>query len=342
VLRGQNQGVAVETNPLLAPWQRFDTIWYERIAEQGYRPHDGSTAFRPLYPLLIRLLSTVTGNSLLAALLIANLCFIALVALVHYLAWQHGGAAAARRATALYVLFPSAFFLLCGYSESLFILCCAAGLVAAQRRRWGWAGVAGALAALTRQHGGLMIIPLAILFVQAYGGRTRDHWRQAAWLLLPPLGTLAFPVYTALVVGAPFSPMAVQAQQWGHPVMWPWETVRDYVALIRAPAWHFINSPGGNYVELWDLTCIGLFGLLILLSARSLGAALTAYNLVQYTVGLTGLHSTSRFMLPLVPVFMVLGCWTVRRRLIFDVVLAISLALYLFFAAQFALDSWVA
>ena len=57
---------------LLGVWQRFDTLWYLRIAAQGYAPHDGSTVYFPLYPMLIRLLGTLfASNYLLAALVLA-------------------------------------------------------------------------------------------------------------------------------------------------------------------------------------------------------------------------------------------------------------------------------
>src|SRR5689334_3256425 len=38
---------------LLWPFARYDVIWYTGIAEQGYAYRAGSTAFHPLYPLLI-------------------------------------------------------------------------------------------------------------------------------------------------------------------------------------------------------------------------------------------------------------------------------------------------
>ncbi len=303
-IRAQYLGLPTDHNAVLAPWQRFDTLWYQKIALQGYQPDNGSTAFRPLYPILIRIVSVLTGNTLLAALLVSNLCFIALVMFVHALASERFGQFAALPGTMLYVLFPAAFFLLSGYSESLFVLCCAASLFAASHRRWGWAGLAALLAALTRNHGGLMFLPLAVLFWQTQPRAAR--WPGALWLLLPLVGIISFSLYTSLVIHAP-SMLAVQAQQWGHPVMWPWQTVTSYIALIRAPGWHLINSPAGNYVELWDLACIGIFLVLIVATARTLGLVLTLYNVFNYAVALTGLHSTSRFMLPLFPVFLVPG-----------------------------------
>src|SRR4051812_39892948 len=61
---------------LVTAWERFDGLWYLRIASGGYANGDGSAAFFPLYPLLIRGLSfALGGHPLAAALLVSNLAF---------------------------------------------------------------------------------------------------------------------------------------------------------------------------------------------------------------------------------------------------------------------------
>ena len=49
---------------LVRPWERWDTVWYLKIAEHGYTDY-GSTAFLPLYPLLIRVVGTLLGGHVL-------------------------------------------------------------------------------------------------------------------------------------------------------------------------------------------------------------------------------------------------------------------------------------
>ncbi|MFQ6000467.1 MAG: hypothetical protein ACE5LG_02225, partial [Anaerolineae bacterium] len=57
-------------------WQRFDTLWYLKIATHGYSPALGDIHFPPLYPVLIRAVGTfLLGNYLLAALLISNAAY---------------------------------------------------------------------------------------------------------------------------------------------------------------------------------------------------------------------------------------------------------------------------
>src|SRR5690349_16948462 len=52
---------------LLWPVVRYDVIWYMGIAEHGYAYKAGSTAFHPLYPLLMGLLGRLLGGHYLLA-----------------------------------------------------------------------------------------------------------------------------------------------------------------------------------------------------------------------------------------------------------------------------------
>src|SRR5262249_30863375 len=57
---------------VLDPWQHWDGQWFLRIAQRGYFDDDGSAAFLPAYPWLVRLVTRVTGgDSLVAACLVS-------------------------------------------------------------------------------------------------------------------------------------------------------------------------------------------------------------------------------------------------------------------------------
>jgi len=125
-------GMAVEPNPLLALWQRFDTNWYLAIATRGYAA-DGSTVYFPLYPFLIRAVSAVIGNAMLAALLVSNLALIGVLVMLYRLTETLFDTASARRTVAYLFLFPTGFFLLAAYTESLFLLFVVGAFVFGQR-----------------------------------------------------------------------------------------------------------------------------------------------------------------------------------------------------------------
>src|SRR3954452_10203486 len=104
---------------LFAPLARWDSVWYLGIAHGGY---DGaSTAFFPVYPLLVRALAP--GGSPAALLVSAYAVSLASLAAALYLMRRLAeielGPEAARRAVLLLAFFPGALWLGAPYSESL-------------------------------------------------------------------------------------------------------------------------------------------------------------------------------------------------------------------------------
>jgi hypothetical protein len=49
-------------NVFLSSWQRWDALWYQYIAEEGYRGGGSAAAFYPLYPLLSRAAAVPFGG----------------------------------------------------------------------------------------------------------------------------------------------------------------------------------------------------------------------------------------------------------------------------------------
>lgn len=157
---------------LVAPAARWDAVWFLTIAHDGYgTPADHpQAAFFPLYPLAMRALGWVVGSPLLAGVAISLACLLVALAALHRLAALELGSERAARTTVLLTAFaPAAVFLSAVYSEALFLAVSVGALLAARQGRWAWAGALGALAALTRSNGVLIVVPLALLFL--YGPR---------------------------------------------------------------------------------------------------------------------------------------------------------------------------
>ena len=139
---------------LVTAWERFDALWFLRIAAHGYANGDGSATFFPLYPLLVRWVSAVVGgHPLAAALLVSNFSFLGGLVVLYVLSRTELSEETARRAVLYVAIFPTAFFFFAPYSESTFFLLAVTTLWAARRQRWAIAALAGALAALTRSLG---------------------------------------------------------------------------------------------------------------------------------------------------------------------------------------------
>lgn len=104
---------------LAAPWYRWDTVNYIEIAQNGYA-NPQNTIWPPLYPLLIRGGLALGLHPLAAALLVSNAAALGFFWLLYRLAEREWDAALARHTLLAVVIFPTAFFLVAGYSESLF------------------------------------------------------------------------------------------------------------------------------------------------------------------------------------------------------------------------------
>jgi Mannosyltransferase (PIG-V) len=120
---------------LLSTWQRWDALWYQRIAEAGYRPGDGTAHFQPLYPLLARIVSVpLSGQVVWAELLVSSAAFALAMWLLYRVARFDVGPLVARLSVLLTALFPTGFFLLAPYTEALYLTLTVAALYLA--RSW--------------------------------------------------------------------------------------------------------------------------------------------------------------------------------------------------------------
>src|SRR3954454_14038249 len=166
---------------LFAPLARWDATWYLGIAHGGYDA--ASSAFFPLYPLLVRALAPGGApGALLPAAYAASLAALAgALYLLRRLAELEVGAPAARRTVLLLAFFPGSLWLGAPYSESLFLLLSVGAVYAARTGSWAWAGGCAALASGTRSAGIVLLVPLVMIW---WRGRPRD----LAWLALAPAG----------------------------------------------------------------------------------------------------------------------------------------------------------
>ena len=324
------QGATANPTPILAIWQRFDTNWYLKIAQLGYTENDGSTAFFPLYPVLVKFVSLLTGDYLIAALLVANAAFLGALVLFHKLAEGYFEAGVVRRSLLYLVLFPTSFFFLAAYSESLFLFLVLAALLAAKRRHWVWAALFGSLAALARLQGVLMVIPLFYIWWRQTGER---RWVQAIFLALIPLSTLAFLFYTKL------SLIGTYQTAWNQTLVWPWMNIWRMAGILI--------SGKGSLIDILNLSVTLLFGILFVLAWRQIPREWFLYTTVMFLAPMFRINtmqplvSMSRYVLVLFPLFCLLGKWGQKAWVNRIIVYAGFLAA-LYFSAQFLTWGWVA
>jgi hypothetical protein len=233
---------------LVTAWERFDALWFLRVATGGYVDGDGSAAFFPLYPLLTRGVSFVLGgHPLAAALLISHASFFAALVIFYLLTESEHDEATARRAVLYLAVFPTAFFFVAPYSESLFLLLAVSSLAAARRGRWALAGVAGALASATRSVGVLLPLPLAVEAIHRWRERRESPIGPLLWSAVAALGIAAYLLFWGWKSGDWLAPLHQQAQWQREPTL-PWETIAS--GTREAFQWPGVY-PGGYHLLDW-------------------------------------------------------------------------------------------
>ena len=149
----------------LAGW---DGVRYISIAVHGYN-NAFVTGFFPLYPLVASIIHVVISSPLDSALIISWASFIG--AIYFYLKiikrfFNIKDNAAALKAVLLFVLFPSAMYMIAAYSESLFALFALGGIYYALERKYLKAGLMTMFATAARINGVFIVLFVALILFE--------------------------------------------------------------------------------------------------------------------------------------------------------------------------------
>jgi hypothetical protein len=348
---------------LFNPWGHWDGVWYIKIATSGYADGDGSTAFFPLFPMMLRYVGVVLhGNLLITGIVISLLCYAGSVWLLFRLVRMDFDEQLASRAVIYLAIGPLSFFLQAVYTESLFLLLTLACFVFAREGRWRLAGIMGLLATLTRSTGVLLLIPMAYYYYERRGWKLRKTDSHVANMLMVIEGLLVWMTYLALAFGKPMAFSSAQAQ-WERHFGAPNYTVTKAVVatvwgmrkVISAEYYRWLweaPRPGSEYSNLatnvLNLVFLVAAALLLWYGARRLPGAYSWYALASLAYPLffpskyVPLMSYPRFTLTVFPLYVALALYTRERPRAHRVVVAVGVALLVVFTAKFAIFSWVA
>ena len=234
----------------LEPWHRWDAPHYTDIAVFGYMAHDPGNlvapgyeqvfpgdldlyiVFFPLFPWLVAAVNVLIEAPVLSAFVVATAASLFVAPLLYRLVAVDLGERIGRSAALFMLVFPTAYFLHIGYTESLFLALAFGSLWLARTQRWWGAGVLGAFAALARVNG-LVLIPA--LMVEAYLQWRSDGRIRAGWLSIGGVA-IGFAIYLALnwsVYGDPFAFSEIQHAHWFKQLSPPWDGIAGFVRWIR-------------------------------------------------------------------------------------------------------------
>jgi len=274
----------------------------------------------PLYPVLGKLMSFVTfGHPLVALLLVANIGFIACLALVYDLTRLVMPQAAARDSVVLLALAPTGFVLQSALSESVFLALALGCFVLAEQRRWGWVVPLAAALALTRSFGFLIAPALLLVLLGQHGWRFRRDDVVAYAKALPalaaaPLAWGAFMAYCKIMTGDWLAYNHLQAAGWyatlHEPLQWVAALFR-YRGLVSVKAWFVLAA-----IVLLALAVRRLspgywfFGFMLLILPLATGSwdqSIMRYLVVLFPIVLVGVDFVGRHPRWRLVLFSVLG-----------------------------------
>jgi mannosyltransferase PIG-V len=338
-------------NAVFAPAARWDSAWYLGIVQHGYSSR-ASSAFFPLYPLLVRAFTPVCGSAVAAGTVISLGALAGALSLLGRLARLDLGERAADTTVLLLALFPTAFFLSAVYSESLYLLLSFGAILAARQARWDVAGALGCAAALSRPNGVLVAVPIALIYLSTY----RRIDRSALWLALIPLGLIAYLGYAAVLWHNPLEPFVAQAF-YGRAFGGLFGGVFHALAMLPGDVLHLASgdtTPAGAWDpvtmelhRLVDLAFLAFAVAGVVLSRRRLPFAYQAYSVLMLLSSTSypnpgkPLEALPRYVIVIFPLFMAWAAWLTERGRE-RAAIAGSTVILVVFSGLWGIWSWVA
>lgn len=242
---------------------------------------------------------------------------------------QEFGPSVAEKAVLYYSLFPTGVFFSAAYTESVFMLFVIGAFYFAVRERWLLAGLLGFLASLTRNLGGLLIIPLGYLYLKQINFSFRNIRTDILALCLIPAGLLLYMIYLYYFFGDSLA--FVHAQKyWDREFMLPWVGLINSGIKEAGPSLVFLGLMAVSFIRL--PLYYSIYFAFILLIPMTMG--------VRWE-GQLRLYAMLRYILPCFPAMIVLA--ELGRSRVLNVGILASFVLGLvFFTVLFAKGFFIA
>lgn len=340
---------------LLAPWLRWDAVWYAQLLTVGYVAGDGSTSFHPLDIWLSQPLYWLGFDPTFSLLVTSSLACLGFFWIFYKLARLDLSPGQGGLALLLLATFPVSIILFSPYTESLFLLFATLALYQMRQRRWFLAALATCLASLTRQQGVFLMFPMMWYAWEDSGKSLRGlfgAWRGWLAAFSAPLGLFIWAIYRifylhegsldftniqGFIYTALLSPSAkeiIDTQE----MIWPWQAFA--VALSK-----LIQGP-----DIGDIMTVGLgvaFVVFFVIGWKYLSPAYRIYTIVILLVSFsmsTGSYriylSLARHVFIAVPVFIGLAS-ALRKRWQQILLVSVQVLLEVFLLMLYVAKTWI-
>ena len=334
---------------VFAPWQRWDAHIFVNAVHNGFSVEDGTASFHPLLPLLAKPFAFIFDQPAIGLWLIASIASCISVIAIYRLARLDHPESSAEFACVLFLAFPVSAIMFAPYTEPLWIASAALALLWSRQGRWLHAGVATAVATLTRQQGLFLALPLAW---ELWQSRDRRDWRGLIAVAAAPLAYGGWILYRGLALSdappnfssvhsfiystllSPSSSKVVTVQT----MLPPWEAL--YRGISIATAAPQLNNVLNLVIAAVFLALVAIAWPRMRTSYRLLTAVLTLVSLAYYTGPAIPYMGLPRHLLLAFPVFIGAAPFFEqgKRR---NIVAALFLLAMFWVVFLYVLEAWV-
>jgi Gpi18-like mannosyltransferase len=332
---------------------KWDSGWYSKIALNGYDLK--STAFFPLYPIILMLFNKIGHISpVYAGVILSNILFIFILIFFMALVRLDYNEKDVYKITLLFTVFPTSYYFSCAYTESLYMLLTLVSLYAIRKQQWAKASIAGMFAGVTRNTGVLLSIPFAIEFLFCYW-KDKDRklifdWgklKHILWGLFFPLLTFCYMGFLYYRFNDPFA-FAHAQKLFFRSFMYPWETI--YHGLYDVA--HRLKDLHINKVDLYyiiELCAVLLVLYVLVFSFKKIRLSYWVILLYSFLIPLSApafaakdyFISFTRYSLVIFPLY--LGLYEVFKNKVLYYLLIVSFSgVFIFLVYMWSMHKFVA
>ena len=319
-----------------ASWAQWDGGHYHQIARQGYM-FLSDYAFFPLYPILIRLSKPLFfGDILITGLIIANISFFLFLYIFYHYLKNKFGQKTTVSTISTFLTFPTAFFAVAYYSESIFLLLAITAFYFLNKKRFLLASLAVSFASLTRLVGASLIISVVYCYLSTVNLNLKKLDRNLLHVSVAAFGFAAYVIFLFAKLNDPFKFLTSQIS-WERSITDPISTIISYFWAIATGEFRPVN-------DYFDLSLTVLFLTVLILGIKKIPSSMWIFSMLVILIpSSTGtLTSMPRYLLSSLGAFIVIGKFLEGKPRLKIAVWSISLIVQSILAVRFINGHWVA
>lgn len=330
----------------LMPFANWDSGWYVSIAEKGYIYLNAGTitnvVFFPLYPLLMRFISKLSGlDTLLTGIIISLISIMFAAWYLYLLTKKDYGERIAWQTIIFLLIFPSSIFFSFVYTESLFICLVVMSFYYIREERLALVGILGFLIALTKPWGVIIIIPLLIEYYQKRNFSFKKTDPQIWFLTIIPMGLFLYMQFLKMKFGSYFVFMNGQK-------LWHNETAFNIITVLKNYYnnifFYISDNPAFQTAITLDFLFF-IFGVVMSIYIYiKIRKSYGIYSLLTCLIpALSGIFvSMSRYIVVAFPLYITLAYWSQKNKLLEFLLYLFSTSLLVYFMILFVHNYWLA